>query len=487
MAALGGQQTHSVHIITEEERNVYFRDFALVDKDGTGWIESEEIATLLEALIQHSAHRIFPSLAVRIRIGITDTYTYVYCYRTSYNLTIVLSVNSSLTTVSQAQLGRAPTEKEIKYVTNRFDRDHDGRISFEEYISMICGGEWTVSGPSVFAGHGHHGDDNSAELPEECKSLFDEIVEKVNCVTLEDLEEMRQLQDPTGAVRDLFEVLLSLLGQQHTDWEHAKIHLAHPKVMLKNLKGMPLVILHDHAPYENFERGRLLAAKIGELLPGGLDSWPVMVCPLWNITKSSQAARDLAIFCLKCIKLYDLLYLRCDTTDRPELIQLHRTASLKEDLTPPELPQRLKNALAACQHIKKVDTVRLESSVRPPSELASSILGTTLMLLGHAHSKDEVAWQGCRHLLKHHHQMVDHMRSLSNMTTEGDALPAGFLLTDPIIGKWTSEDYPTEEAFLKEGVAKTDNCRTLLPMAEWCLALHAAWRVSRGRQGDLGH
>ena len=71
-----------------------------------------------------------------------------------------------------------------------------------------------------------------------------------------------------------------------------------------------MVILHGHAPYDNFERARLRCDEITEQLPGGIDAWPEHVCPHWNVVETSRAARDLAIYCQNSIKLYDLLYLR---------------------------------------------------------------------------------------------------------------------------------------------------------------------------------
>lgn len=43
------ETTHAVHIVTEEERNVYHQDFAHIDKDGSAVIDAEEIAMLLQA------------------------------------------------------------------------------------------------------------------------------------------------------------------------------------------------------------------------------------------------------------------------------------------------------------------------------------------------------------------------------------------------------------------------------------------------------
>ena len=43
------ETTHAMHIVTEEERNVYHQDFAHIDKDGSAVIDAEEIAMLLQA------------------------------------------------------------------------------------------------------------------------------------------------------------------------------------------------------------------------------------------------------------------------------------------------------------------------------------------------------------------------------------------------------------------------------------------------------
>ena len=143
-------------------------------------------------------------------------------------------------------------------VLSRFDSDHDGRIGFEEYISNICEGAWTIPGHSVFAVDAAGHNDCSAALPEEGKKLFDEIVAKISGISLGDLEALRVMHAPASTVKELFEVrpnltqtqtpgarhlpsevLLTLLGQKYTDWHHAKMHLAHPKVPLYPVLSLP--------------------------------------------------------------------------------------------------------------------------------------------------------------------------------------------------------------------------------------------------------
>ena len=118
----------------------------------------------------------------------------------------------------------------------------------------------------------------------------------------------------------------------------------------------------------------------------------------------------------------------------------------------------------------------LMGSVRPPSALASSILGTVLMLLGHAHSREEASWKACRHMLKHHRQMVDHMHTLGLMVAKRDAPVANFQHTTGVIKRWTQQDHASEEEFLQTIAKSGSSVRVLRAMAEWCLALHAAWR-----------
>ena len=89
-------------------------------------------------------------------------------------------------------------------VLRRFDSDHDGRISFEEYVTMICGGAWTLAGPSVFAlTPKSHEIDCSLELCGAEKDLFQEIQNCANSIELCCLEEMRAVQAPAGAIKEL--------------------------------------------------------------------------------------------------------------------------------------------------------------------------------------------------------------------------------------------------------------------------------------------
>lgn len=76
-------------VITEAERNIYMADFESIDTSGNGFIEDAEIAALLAK-----------------------------------------------------QLGRDATEEETRALLARFDRDQDGQISFEEYMTVtMCVGK----------------------------------------------------------------------------------------------------------------------------------------------------------------------------------------------------------------------------------------------------------------------------------------------------------------------------------------------------------
>ena len=41
------------------------------------------------------------------------------------------------------QLGRDPTDQEVNGMMKEFDINKDGKISFDEYVTGICGNGWT--------------------------------------------------------------------------------------------------------------------------------------------------------------------------------------------------------------------------------------------------------------------------------------------------------------------------------------------------------
>lgn len=41
------------------------------------------------------------------------------------------------------QLGRDPTDSEVEAMMKEFDINKDGKISFDEYVTGICGDDWT--------------------------------------------------------------------------------------------------------------------------------------------------------------------------------------------------------------------------------------------------------------------------------------------------------------------------------------------------------
>merc|ERR1711998_545948 len=47
------------------------------------------------------------------------------------------------------QLGRQPTDKEIKAMMKEFDLNSDGKITWEEYMKAINGANWTVDGSDM--------------------------------------------------------------------------------------------------------------------------------------------------------------------------------------------------------------------------------------------------------------------------------------------------------------------------------------------------
>ena len=72
------------------------------------------------------------------------------------------------------------------------------------------------------------------------------------------------------------------------------------------------------------------------------------------------------------------------------------------------------------------------------------------------------------------------MHTLGCMVAKNDPPIANLTATEGIIKQWTRIDYPSEEAFLDKGIPQAGSCVKLLQaMAEWCLALHAAWRENQ--------
>merc|ERR1711934_584111 len=47
-----------------------------------------------------------------------------------------------VTELLKQQLARDPTEEEVQAMTNSFDTNKDGKISFEEYMNPLCGSDW---------------------------------------------------------------------------------------------------------------------------------------------------------------------------------------------------------------------------------------------------------------------------------------------------------------------------------------------------------
>merc|ERR1711934_1090047 len=44
------------------------------------------------------------------------------------------------------QLDRDPSEEEVTAMLNAFDKNQDGKVTFEEYMNTLCGEGWTVEG-----------------------------------------------------------------------------------------------------------------------------------------------------------------------------------------------------------------------------------------------------------------------------------------------------------------------------------------------------
>ena len=133
------------------------------------------------------------------------------------------------------------------------------------------------------------------------------------------------MKDPPEIVKQIFLMVLHLLGQENTDsfhplsifsnthllghqentdWKHARTHLMHSKELMRRLGQLPEVVVQGHAPIENFEEARMVLRKIGKSTEGGLSAWPGL------IKKQSAAVECLAHYIIHIVDLYDVLYLR---------------------------------------------------------------------------------------------------------------------------------------------------------------------------------
>lgn len=84
-------------------------------------------------------------------------------------------------------------------------------------MTMVCGANWTLAGHSVYPVPGEEVLQPS-DLPEAQGKLFQDAIAKLDTLSLDGMGELKRLSNPPDSVKDVMTVVLTLLGQENTDW-----------------------------------------------------------------------------------------------------------------------------------------------------------------------------------------------------------------------------------------------------------------------------
>eukprot|EP00658_Telonema_sp_P-2_P007932 TRINITY_DN1295_c0_g2_i3.p1 TRINITY_DN1295_c0_g2~~TRINITY_DN1295_c0_g2_i3.p1 ORF type:complete len:342 (+),score=87.36 TRINITY_DN1295_c0_g2_i3:320-1345(+) len=335
-----------------------------------------------------------------------------------------------------------------------FDRDHDGRVSFEEYMTRICGPGWQLTGTSIFTEQTCPPLSEQASMPQGVSLALEQLQVELDGVKMADLRSLRSIKSAHPRMEQLFGLLLKLLGQQGLDWRYARHSLVHPKELLGRMDKLKDMVLVGHAPWRNFETAHQVRDEWIEDF-GSVDVY------VNRIAEITQAAEGVARWVVAMIRFYDVI----------NLIPNAATVETQES----EMPEQLQQLEGKLESLIPEDFAQMSQLSERPVYTVEVLEGILAMLGQSAHGWDQLQST----VLRHPDQLKQAMHLLAHMVACSEAPTQNFEAVAETVGLW-EEGGMVEKAATESSVAAV--------ICEWGIGLYAYHQASLANpnQGSLG-